>query len=118
MQRARVTTVNFVLSDDKDEVIRMAKHLAAERIIHSEEHSPLQEFLGIKREMLESMRKNFDLLPDKIAEQATICGSFEDCINAIENLEPIGIDQICIRYPTEQSLRAIGKHIFPNLKIG
>ena len=106
--------VNCYVSDDRSKAIKEARLLLANSI--SSRRPTALKAMNVSQEMAKDLRTNPDLLSDEYVLKEAICGTVDDCIKQVDELEAIGVNHIILRFHEPDTVETIGKAIISKLK--
>ncbi|HEY7115900.1 MAG TPA: LLM class flavin-dependent oxidoreductase [Tepidisphaeraceae bacterium] len=107
---------NIAVANDPSTARELIRPLVADSIAHRAMNQHSLRELGISLEQAEAWRVNPASLPDNVLQDSAIAGTPEECVEGLARFASWGISQLALRFPEEDTVRAVGAAVLPKLR--
>lgn len=107
---------NIAVADDSATALATIRPLVADSIAHRAENVYSLEHMGITLAQATAWRADPASLPAAVVRDAAIVGTPEECVDGLSRFATWGITQLAIRFPEEETIRAVGTQVLPRLR--
>jgi 5,10-methylenetetrahydromethanopterin reductase len=107
---------NIAVADDRSSALAAIRPLVADSIAHRAENAHSLQHLGITLAQATAWRADPASVPAEVVADAAIAGTADDCVEGLRRFAQRGITQLAIRFPDENTIRAVGRRVLPALR--
>ena len=107
---------NIAVANDSATALELIRPLVADSIAHRAVNRHSLRHLGITLEQAEAWRADPASLPGDVLRDAAIAGTPEECVDGLARFASWGISQLAMRFPEEETVRAVGSAVLPKLR--
>jgi 5,10-methylenetetrahydromethanopterin reductase len=107
---------NIAVADDRARAVAAIRPLVADSIAHRAENAHSLHHLGITLAQASAWRADPASVPVDVVGDAAIAGTPEDCVDGLRRFAQWGITQLALRFPDEDTIRAVGRRVLPGLR--
>ncbi|HXJ78135.1 MAG TPA: LLM class flavin-dependent oxidoreductase [Candidatus Methylomirabilis sp.] len=107
---------NIAVANTSEAAREVIRPLVADSIAHRAMNQHSLRQLGITAEQAQSWRTDPASIPDDVLQDSAIAGTPDECIEGLARFASWGISQLAMRFPEEDTVRAVGQAVLPKLR--
>jgi len=111
-----VVNGNIAVGESSRDALDSIRPLVADAIAHRAENKFSLEHMGISLSQAQAWRDAPASMPAGVVRESAIAGTPGECVDGLLKFADWGITQLCMRFPEESTIRAVGAEVLPNLR--
>src|SRR5262245_57149134 len=107
---------NIAVADTSAAAREVIRPLVADSIAHRSVNRHSLRQLGVTVEQAEAWRADPASITDGVLRDSAIAGNPEECVEGLARFASSGITQLAMRFPEQETVRAVGTAVLPKLR--